>query len=111
MDGDLYKNCEQAAIIIIKTVNHGREWQEIIEHLAIKDPDGKEYQVYDEAAKKNDPGNLLRAQEGSQFLRKLLNDIEDWNSVCNHVNKLPHLEEAWKLEPKNDKPYVPYRPY
>ncbi|KGK29087.1 OmpA family protein [Cellulophaga sp. E6(2014)] len=110
-DGDLYKNCEKAAIILITTINHGREWQEVMEHLAIKNPDGKEYQVYDEAAKKNDPGNLLRAQEGSQFLRKLLNDIEDWNSVCNHVNQLPHLEEAWKLEPKNDKPYVPYRPY
>ncbi len=32
---------KKSAIIIINTINHGREWQEVMEHLAIKDPDGK----------------------------------------------------------------------
>ncbi len=110
-DGDLYKNCEEAAIRIIKTVNHGREWQEVMEHLAIKNPDSKEYKAYDEAAKNDDPGNWIRAQEGSQFLKKLLNDFDDWNTVCDHINKLPHLQEAWKLVPQKQIPYVPYTSY
>ncbi|MBO0591717.1 hypothetical protein I2486_09890 [Cellulophaga sp. E16_2] len=46
----LYKNCEKADIMIVKTINHGREWQETMEHMAVKALDGT-YQVHDETTK------------------------------------------------------------
>ncbi|WP_067150927.1 OmpA family protein [Pseudotamlana agarivorans] len=98
LDTDLYKNCEKAAITIIKTINHGREWQEVLEHLSIKTQEGNSYKAFDDNSKKEDPGNWIRIQESTQFLRLLLNDTEDWNTVCHHINSLPHLNEAWKLK-------------
>ena len=91
--GDPYKSAEQAGNAIIESIKHGREWQEILEHLAVKRSNGS-YLPIDE---NNKWKRISRANSGKRYLKEhLFDDDEDWKRVKKHINKLPNLDRAWR---------------
>lgn len=92
---------EKAAVLLIQSITHAREWKEVMEHMAVKTNDGKDYDPYD--AQKSRAyiysGNVLRMQHSIQFLRnELLNDYDDWKEVQTHLQKLKHWDKAWNKD-------------
>jgi len=95
---DDYQKEEAAGLHIVRSIKHGREWQEVLEHLAIRSDNGKGFEVFDDT-KAKEKDRLLRPQESAIYLRNgLLDDSSDWKKVRKHINKLPNMEKAWILE-------------
>lgn len=87
---DLHSYSEEAAVFLItKGVVSLRDWQQTMEHMAIKI--GDEYEQYEKQ-----PGvtytveqKATRATNNVVYLRnQLLDEPEDWNKVQNHLDKL-----------------------
>ncbi|WP_165749125.1 hypothetical protein [Cellulophaga sp. Z1A5H] len=97
VSGDLYADFEEAALIIIESITHGREWQETMEHMAVKALDGT-YQVHDETTK-GTSGRFIAVQESKQFLQnELLTDTDDWKRFENHIKTIKNLDKVWIKE-------------
>ncbi len=97
VSGDLYADFEEAALIIIESITHGREWQETMEHMAVKALDGT-YKVHDETTKETS-GRFIAVQESKQFLQnELLTDTDDWKRFEKHIKTIKNLDKAWIKE-------------
>ncbi|MFD0992320.1 OmpA family protein [Tenacibaculum geojense] len=98
LGSDAYSDFEEAAKTILFSMKHAREWQEAMEHMAMKTADGKGYQAYDKTVA-NSVGRLLRIQESKQFLQnELLTDTDDWLAVENHIKNIPGLKKLWQTK-------------
>jgi len=99
VNGDGDQACEEAALTVIKTIKHGREWQEVMEHIAIKNLKNTGYKPFDKDIAKNNPELVLSPNESILFLKRLIDDVNDWNILCDHINNnIESLDEALKLE-------------
>lgn len=98
---DLNVNAEGAAIKLIETITHAREWQEVMEHMAVKTNDGKSYDPYHPLTINNYKykGNILRMQHSVHFLRnELLDEYKDWKKVKNHLTGIKNWNKAWNKD-------------
>ena len=86
---DLFSVAENAAKkLIIKGIVSARDWQETLEHMAIKTKSG-DYIVYNRSkipGNENAAQKALRAKDSLVYLRnELLDEPEDWNEVEQHL--------------------------
>lgn len=92
---DPHYHTEEAAMLLIESIDHAREFKEVMEHMAIRANINQPFECYDEALQKENT-DIKRMQDCCLFLRNtLLNDYDDIMRVRKHMAKIKNWDMAW----------------
>ena len=87
---DFHSKSEEAAVdLITNGITSPRDWQETMEHMAIRQ--GEEFVLYDREKSANNTATqkAVRAKDNVVYLRnQLLDEPEDWDKVERHLQSL-----------------------